>query len=136
MIHSPQFLIDVIPTGARFLCPACLLTGMADLFPRSRCANVGHEAEGPWQYVNPAAIIGTTGGSRGGPTERGKVKIRTLKTTGCGTCPPQKRKIFGLGCRLAWPPFDLLIEGHMRYVLLIYDDEKGWAKLNEADRQH
>jgi len=24
----------------------------------------------------------------------------------------------------------------MRYVLLIYDDEKGWAKLNEAERQH
>ncbi len=24
----------------------------------------------------------------------------------------------------------------MRYVLLIYDDEKGWAKLSEAERQH
>jgi hypothetical protein len=24
----------------------------------------------------------------------------------------------------------------MRYVLLIYDDEEGWAKLSEAERQH
>ena len=24
----------------------------------------------------------------------------------------------------------------MRYVLLIYDDEKGWAKLSEAERRH
>jgi hypothetical protein len=24
----------------------------------------------------------------------------------------------------------------MRYALLIYDDEKGWAKLSEAERQH
>jgi hypothetical protein len=24
----------------------------------------------------------------------------------------------------------------MRYVLLIYDDEKGWAKLSEAERQY
>jgi len=24
----------------------------------------------------------------------------------------------------------------MRYVLLIYDDEKGWAKLSEAERHH
>jgi hypothetical protein len=24
----------------------------------------------------------------------------------------------------------------MRYLLLIYDDEKGWAKLSEAERQH
>jgi hypothetical protein len=24
----------------------------------------------------------------------------------------------------------------MKYVLLIYDDEKGWAKLTEAERHH
>lgn len=24
----------------------------------------------------------------------------------------------------------------MRYILLIYDDEKGWANLSEAERQH
>jgi len=24
----------------------------------------------------------------------------------------------------------------MKYVLLIYDGEKGWAKLSEAERQH
>lgn len=24
----------------------------------------------------------------------------------------------------------------MRYMLLIYDDEKGWANLSEAERQH
>jgi hypothetical protein len=37
---------------------------------------------------------------------------------------------------LAGAPFDSLIEDQMRYVLLIYDDEKGWAKLSEAERQH
>ncbi len=45
-------------------------------------------------------------------------------------------KIFHLGCRLGHPPFDTPIEGSMRYVLLIYDDEKGWANLSEAERQH
>jgi hypothetical protein len=45
-------------------------------------------------------------------------------------------KISHLGCRLGHPPFDTLIEGHMKYVLLIYDDEKGWAKLTEAERHH
>jgi hypothetical protein len=44
--------------------------------------------------------------------------------------------IFRLGCRLVQPPFDLPIEDHMRYVLLICDDEKGWAKLSEAERRH
>jgi hypothetical protein len=47
---------------------------------------------------------------------------------------PSKTKIFGLGCRLGRPPFDTPIEDQMRYVLLIYDDEKGWAKLSEAER--
>jgi hypothetical protein len=48
-------------------------------------------------------------------------------------------KIFGLGCRFARPPFDSPTEDHMRYILLIlliYDDEKGWANLSEAERQH
>ena len=45
-------------------------------------------------------------------------------------------KIFRLGCRLGRPSFDSLIEAQMRYMLLIYDDEKGWAKLSEAEREH
>jgi hypothetical protein len=32
-------------------------------------------------------------------------------------------------------PFDLLVEGHMKYMLLIYEDEKGWAKFSESERQ-
>jgi hypothetical protein len=28
------------------------------------------------------------------------------------------------------------MEDHMKYMLLIYDDEKGWARLSEAERQH
>jgi hypothetical protein len=28
------------------------------------------------------------------------------------------------------------MEDHMKYILLIYDDEKGWAKLSETERQH
>ena len=31
--------------------------------------------------------------------------------------------------------FDSLMEDHMKYLLLIYDDEKGWAKLSETQRQ-
>src|SRR5437879_1814798 len=27
------------------------------------------------------------------------------------------------------------MEAHMKYMLLIYDDEKGWAKLSETERQ-
>jgi hypothetical protein len=27
------------------------------------------------------------------------------------------------------------MEGHMKYMLLIHDDEKGWAKLSDAERQ-
>jgi hypothetical protein len=27
------------------------------------------------------------------------------------------------------------MENHMKYMLLIYDDEKGWAKLSETERQ-
>jgi hypothetical protein len=27
------------------------------------------------------------------------------------------------------------MEDHMKYMLLIYDDEKGWAKLSEMQRQ-
>jgi hypothetical protein len=28
------------------------------------------------------------------------------------------------------------MEDHMKYILLIHDDEKGWAKLSETERQH
>jgi hypothetical protein len=28
------------------------------------------------------------------------------------------------------------MEDHMKYMLLIYDDEKGWAKLSETERKH
>jgi hypothetical protein len=27
------------------------------------------------------------------------------------------------------------MEDHMKYMLIIYDDEKGWAKLSETERQ-
>jgi hypothetical protein len=32
-------------------------------------------------------------------------------------------------------PFDVLMEGQMKYMLLIYEDEKGWAKFSESERQ-
>ena len=44
-------------------------------------------------------------------------------------------KIFGLGCRLVWFPFDTPLEGRMRYALLIYDNEQGWARLGETVRR-
>jgi hypothetical protein len=37
---------------------------------------------------------------------------------------------------LAGLPFDSLTEEQLKYLLLIYDDEKGWAKLSEAEREH
>jgi hypothetical protein len=44
--------------------------------------------------------------------------------------------IFGAVCRFCNPSFDLLMEVHtMKYMLLIYNDEKGWAKLTEPERQ-
>src|ERR1700730_19457119 len=45
-------------------------------------------------------------------------------------------KILGPGCRFRRFPFDSLMEDHMKYMLLIYNDEKGWATLSEAERQH
>jgi hypothetical protein len=44
-------------------------------------------------------------------------------------------KYFREGCRFGRSPFDSLMEDHMKYMLLIYDDEKGWAKLSETERQ-
>src|SRR5215471_18994693 len=41
-----------------------------------------------------------------------------------------------VGCRFARPPFDSFTEDHMRFILILYDDEKGWANLSEAERQH
>src|SRR5256885_9481554 len=38
-------------------------------------------------------------------------------------------------CRSGGGPFDSLMEGHMKYMLLIHDDEQNWAKLSDADRQ-
>src|SRR3989442_5134563 len=38
-------------------------------------------------------------------------------------------------CRSGHPPFDSPTEAHMKYMLLICDDEKAWAKLREAERQ-
>jgi hypothetical protein len=35
-------------------------TGVADFFLRSRFANVGHAAEGPWQHLSLTLYIGTT----------------------------------------------------------------------------
>ena len=34
-------------------------------------------------------------------------------------------------------PFDTVVEAHthMKYMLLIYEDEKGWANFSEADQQ-
>jgi hypothetical protein len=43
--------------------------------------------------------------------------------------------IFSGGCRFWWPPFDSGAEVHMKYMLLIYDDERAWAQLSEEDRQ-
>lgn len=43
--------------------------------------------------------------------------------------------IFVPGCRFGRIPFDSLMEDHMKYMVLIYDDEKGWAKLSETERQ-
>src|SRR5712692_3145978 len=45
-------------------------------------------------------------------------------------------KIFGAGCRFKGIPFDSLMEDHMKYMLLIYNEEKAWAKFSEAQRQH
>src|SRR5260370_21018745 len=44
-------------------------------------------------------------------------------------------KYFRAGCRFGHSPFDSLMEDHMKYMLLIYDDEKGWSKLSEIQKQ-
>jgi hypothetical protein len=41
----------------------------------------------------------------------------------------------GPGCRFGPIPFDSLIEDHMKYMLLIYDDEKAWSKFSDTERQ-
>src|SRR6266849_4005096 len=43
--------------------------------------------------------------------------------------------VFAPGCRFGRIPFDSLMEDHMKYMLLIYDDEKAWAKFSETERQ-
>src|SRR4029077_9695698 len=50
-----------------------------------------------------------------------------------GACPIIK--IFGPGCRSGRIPFDSLMEDHMKYMLLIYNEEKAWGKFTEAQRQ-
>ena len=39
-------------------------SAVADFFLRSRRANVGHGAEGPWQHVKFTTVIGTISVSR------------------------------------------------------------------------
>src|SRR5258708_38698775 len=50
-----------------------------------------------------------------------------------GACP--MINIFGPGCRFKRIPFDSLMEDHMKYMLLIYNEEKAWPKFSEAQRQ-
>jgi hypothetical protein len=44
-------------------------------------------------------------------------------------------KIFVLRCRSERIPFDSLMEDLMKYMLLIYNEEKAWSKFTEAQRQ-
>src|SRR5258708_15839312 len=39
------------------------------------------------------------------------------------------------GCRFRRIPFDSLTEDHMKYMLLIYNEEKAWGQFTEAQRQ-
>src|SRR5258708_28210669 len=41
----------------------------------------------------------------------------------------------GGGCRFKRMPFDSLMEDHMKYMLVIYNEEKAWPKFTEAQRQ-
>src|ERR1700687_6488614 len=50
-----------------------------------------------------------------------------------GACPIIK--IFWPDCRFERIPFDSLMEDHMKYMLLIYNEEKAWPKFTEAQRQ-
>src|SRR5260370_35957277 len=43
--------------------------------------------------------------------------------------------VFAPGCRFARIPFDSLMEDHMKYMLLIYNEEKAWGTFSEAQRQ-
>src|SRR5260370_1561070 len=45
------------------------------------------------------------------------------------------RSVFAPGCRFAGIPFDSLMEDHMKYMLLIYNEEKAWGTFSEAQRQ-
>src|SRR6267378_1585981 len=47
-----------------------------------------------------------------------------------GACP--MINIFGPGCRFKRIPFDSLMEDHMKYMLLIYNEEKAWPQFIEA----
>src|SRR5467141_815559 len=44
-------------------------------------------------------------------------------------------KISGPGCRFRRIPFDSPMEGHMKYMLLIYDDTRVWEKFSEEQRK-
>src|SRR5438132_5412070 len=46
-------------------------------------------------------------------------------------------KNFSAWCRFGKPTFDLLMEAHkhMKYMLLIYDEEQAWAKLSETEQR-
>jgi hypothetical protein len=43
--------------------------------------------------------------------------------------------IFAPECRSGGPPFVLPMEDEMKYTLMIYDDEKSWGKLSEAEQR-
>src|SRR5260370_41130087 len=43
--------------------------------------------------------------------------------------------VFAPGCRFGRIPFDSLMEDHMKYMLLIYNEEKAWGTFSEAQRQ-
>jgi len=60
------------------------------------------------------------------PALVGKWTASKAEATSWGM-PPDKDIWAGLSICAA--PFDSLTEDHMRYILLIYDDEKGWATL-------
>src|SRR5947207_13009639 len=44
-------------------------------------------------------------------------------------------RYFFCGCRSTPPPFDLVMEGHVKYMLLICRDEQAWDRPRPAERQ-
>src|SRR5437762_2827485 len=44
-------------------------------------------------------------------------------------------RYFCCGCRSRPPPFDSVMEGHVKYMLLICRDEQAWDRLSPAERQ-